>query len=250
MSNTDVIELAAPAPARRKAQPAPTPALLLQMAVQQGADLDKLEKLMELQDRWEKNEAKKAFDDAMADFKAESIEIIKRKLVDFTTAKGRTTYKHAELSDVIEAVGPSLSRHGFSWSWTPKQDRGWIDITCTLKHRLGHSESVTLGAPPDESGGKNTIQSIVSTTTYLERHTLKAVCGVSEKGDDTDGHAPTAAAAPEIDEAKLQAGRDAAMQGMAAVTAWWGSLNAPERKALNNEFRELRKVAARADQGG
>ena len=42
------------------AVPSTTPAALLAMAVQQGADLDKLERLMALQERWEANEARKA----------------------------------------------------------------------------------------------------------------------------------------------------------------------------------------------
>jgi hypothetical protein len=168
----------------------PTPYDLLAMAINQGADLDKLERLMALQERWEKASAERAYNEAMSAFKAEAVEIIKRKEVDFANKSGgRTNYKHAELSDVIEAVGPALSRHGLSWSWKPTQDKGWITVTCTLKHRLGHSESVSLSAPPDETGGKNSIQAIVSTTSYLERHTLKAICGVAEKGEDNDGGA-------------------------------------------------------------
>ena len=60
---TDVVEfeqVALPAVAN------PTPSHLLQMAVQQGADLDKLERLMALQERWEATEARKAYDTAFA----------------------------------------------------------------------------------------------------------------------------------------------------------------------------------------
>ncbi|WP_334166296.1 ERF family protein [Achromobacter mucicolens] len=164
-----------------------SPMGMMMAAVKQGIPLDQIKEMMAIQREWEADEARKAFNEAFAAFKAEAVEVIKRKQVDFATQKGRTQYKHAELSDVVEAVGPALSRHGFSWSWTPEQKNGRIFITCTLLHRLGHEKSVTLDAPADDSGGKNTIQAIVSTTTYLERHTLKAVCGISEKGDDNDG---------------------------------------------------------------
>ena len=40
-----------------------TPMQMLQIAVEQGADLDRLEKLMDMQERWEANEARKAFAD-------------------------------------------------------------------------------------------------------------------------------------------------------------------------------------------
>lgn len=167
-----------------------SPAGMMMAALDRGATLEQVEKMMDLQERWEANEARKAYNDALASFKAEAVEIIKRKEVDFKTSSGRTTYKHAELADVVEAVGPALSKHGFSWSWTPSQSSGTIKITCTLRHRLGHAESVSLEAPPDQSGGKNTIQAIISTKTYLERQTLKSICGVAEKGEDTDGNQP------------------------------------------------------------
>jgi hypothetical protein len=40
------------------------------------------------------------------------------------------------------------------------------------------------------------------------------------------------------------------MQGMEALTAWWGKLTAQDRKALNGNFPGLRSVAQRADRGG
>ncbi len=164
-----------------------SPASMMLAALGKGADLDKIEKMLDLQERWERRQAEKAFNEAMAAFKGEAVEIVKRKLVDFQTSKGRTTYKHAELSDVIEAAAPALSKHGFSWSWQTKQGNGFMEVSCILKHRLGHSETCTLTGPYDDSGGKNAIQAIISTKTYLERHTLKAICGLAEKGEDDDG---------------------------------------------------------------
>lgn len=167
--------------------PANSPMGMMMAAMNQGASLEQVEKMMNLQERWEHREAEKAFNDAMAAFKAEAVEIIKRKTVDFPSQKGRTHYRHAELSDVVEAVGPALSKHGFAWSWKTEQNGGSIRVTCILKHRQGHSDSVSLESAADQSGNKNGIQAIASTVTYLQRHTLKAITGVSEKGDDNDG---------------------------------------------------------------
>lgn len=165
-----------------------SPAAVMLAALDRGISPENIEKMMALQERWEANEARKAFARDLAAFKGEAVEIIKRKQVDFANSKGgRTQYKHAELFDVIEAVGPALSKHGFSWGFDTKQSDRWLDVTCILRHQLGHVETVTLGGPPDESGGKNTIQAWMSTKTYLERHTLKAICGVAEKGEDNDG---------------------------------------------------------------
>lgn len=186
----EVIEAPSREVAVETAVPANSPMGMMLAAMQQGATLEQVEKMMDLQERWEHREAEKAYNDAMSAFKAEAVEIIKRKAVDFTSQKGRTHYKHAELSDVVDAVGPALSKHGFSWSWKPQQEGGVIRVTCILKHRQGHSDSVTLEAASDQSGTKNSIQAIASTITYLERHTLKAIAGVSEKGDDNDGMPP------------------------------------------------------------
>lgn len=219
-----------------------SPMGMMMAAVKQGIPLDQIKEMMAIQREWEADEARKAFNEAFAAFKAEAVEVIKRKQVDFATQKGRTQYKHAELSDVVEAVGPALSRHGFSWSWTPEQKNGRIFITCTLLHRLGHEKSVTLDAPADDSGGKNTIQAIVSTTTYLERHTLKAVCGISEKGDDNDGASADDAALDLRDEwiSKLAQAED--MEAAAAI--WQDGCKAIE--ATNNlaAFAAFKKAYA------
>ena len=164
-----------------------TPSHLLAMAVQQGADLEKLEKLMALQERWDANEARKAYVAAMAAFKAEPMTIGKNKHVSFATSKGKTEYDHAELSDVTAVVVPAMAKHGLSHRWTVKQENNKITVACVVTHALGHSESVEMSAPADDSGGKNTIQAIGSTKSYLERYTLLASVGMATGGQDDDG---------------------------------------------------------------
>lgn len=153
-----------------------------------GGDLSSLDKVLDLQIKWEANEARKAYVAAMAAFKAEPMEILKRKLVEFSTRDGDTTsYRHAELADVTDAVVPAMGKHGLSHRWDVKQDGGAITVTCTITHALGHSESVSMTAPPDASGKKNAIQQVASTTTYLQRYTLLAATGMATKDMDDDG---------------------------------------------------------------
>lgn len=175
----------------------PTPAMLLQLAVQQGADLEKLERLMALQERYEANEARKAYNEALAGFKAEPLTVRKNKAVGYTTREGDFVgYKHAELSEVVDAVSPALSKHGFSFRWDVEQSKDWITVTCILRHAKGHSEQIKMGGPPDASGKKNAIQQIASTTSYLQRYTLKAITGVAEAGDDDDAGGADAGGEP------------------------------------------------------
>lgn len=165
----------------------PTPMAMVQLALQQNAGIETIEKLMALQERWQANDARKAFVEAMAAFKANPPRLEKNKTVSFPTSKGKTEYKHATLDYVAEVLGRELSKHGLSFRWQTAQEGGKIRVTCFLQHILGHGESVTLEAPADDSGQKNAIQQIGSTVTYLQRYTLLAATGMATADQDMDG---------------------------------------------------------------
>lgn len=166
-----------------------TPMTMLQMAVSQGADLDKLEKLMQLQERWEANEARKAYVAAMNAFKANPPEIYKSKHVSYTNKTGgKTEYDHALLDEAVDLISAELSKQGLSFRWDCDQmEGGSVKVTCVITHVKGHSERVSLHAGRDESGGKNNIQALASSVTYLQRYTLFAATGLAAKGMDDDG---------------------------------------------------------------
>jgi len=158
------------------------PSQVIELAISKGADLDKLEKLLTLQERWERNEAKKAYHEAMAAFKANPPKIDKDRTVKYKDVK----YSHASLANVTEKINFELSKHGLSASWNTKQN-GQIIVTCKITHVKGHSEETSLSASADMSGSKNAIQAIGSTITYLERYTLLALTGLATCDQDDDG---------------------------------------------------------------
>jgi hypothetical protein len=164
--------------------PAVTPMQMLQVAVERGDDLDKLRQLMDLNDRWEAAQARKAFVAAVAAFKAEPTRILKSKQVNIP---GGAKFAHATLADVVDGVVTSLSKHGLSHKWELQQEGDRITVTCILTHEAGHSERTTLSGLPDDSGKKNGIQQIASTVTYLQRYTLMAATGLAAKDMDDDG---------------------------------------------------------------
>ncbi len=162
-----------------------SPVNVMLAAIKQGATLEQVEKMMDLQDRWDKAQAKKAYDTAFAAFKAEAVTIIKGKTVTDGPLKGKS---YDELHDVVNAVTPALSKHGLSSWWRlTKDEPTWMEVTCYLRHVSGHEESVSMGGPPDAGGAKNPIQARASTKTYLERYTLKGITGLSSQNDDNDG---------------------------------------------------------------
>lgn len=164
-----------------------SPMGMMLSAIRQGVTPEQVEKMMDLQERWAKGEAKKVYDAAFSSFKAEAVKIIKGRKVTDGPLKNKS---YAELHDVVNAVTPALSKHGLSSSWKLTRDeKDWMEVTCYLRHVGGHEESVSMGGPPDAGGAKNAIQARASTKTYLERYTLKAITGLSEQDDDTDGNA-------------------------------------------------------------
>ena len=161
-------------------------------AIAKGADLEQIEKLMLLQEKWEANEARKAYHVAMAQFKTEAIEILKDAKVDYATKTGgRVKYNHATLFNIINTVTPLLSKHGLSIAWKPLQSPGSITITTMITHVLGHREEFALTGPADDSGGKNAIQAVGSTASYLERYGTLAALGLATGGQDDDAQSAT-----------------------------------------------------------
>lgn len=165
--------------------PAVTPMEMVQQAVSSGASLEIVSKLMDLQERWEASQGRKAFDAAIAEAKGEIPPIFKDKQVGFN----QTSYTHESLGQIASVVDPILNRHGLSYRYKAAQDGGRVSVTCVLSHRDGYSEETTLSAGADDSGKKNSIQAIGSTTTYLQRYTLKLALGLATTDRDDDGAA-------------------------------------------------------------
>lgn len=176
-----------------------SPAEMIRMAVSGGADLEKLEKLLALQEKWEANEARKLYHRAMASFKETPLKIMKDKKVKYLQVQ----YSHASLANVVDQITKELSKNGLSASWNTKQN-GAITVTCKITHVMGHCEETTLTAAADTSGSKNSIQAIGSTITYLQRYTLLSALGLATHDQDNDG----AGATEYIDEKQMHLIRD------------------------------------------
>lgn len=162
-----------------------TPMELLNQAISGGAEVVVLEKLLALQERWEANQARKSFDAAMSDAKAEIPPIRKNKHVGFKAKNGgaSTDYDHEDMGEIARTVDPILSKYGLSYRFrTAQADR--ITVTCIITHRDGHYEETTLSCSADSSGNKNSIQAIGSAVTYLQRYTIKAALGLATAEDD------------------------------------------------------------------
>lgn len=164
------------------------PAALIKLALDKEADVAKLEKLLELQERWEATQARKAFFDALAAFQSEAPQITKDAVVDFQPrGKSRVFYRHATLPHIINTLRVPLKEHGFAYRFETSDGQGSIKVACIITHTGGHSERTEMSAPSDTSGSKNDIQARGSTVSYLQRYTLLGALGLVAADEDDDG---------------------------------------------------------------
>lgn len=160
-------------------------------ALKQAPTPETIAALLDVQERWEAGEAKKAFARALVALKRSLPSTIEKDAeVDFGKGEKRTYYRHSTLAAVMNLVDEHLPAHGFALSWTTAQsERGVITVTCRLMHEDGHSEETSLASQPDTSGSKGPAQAIASTTTYLKRYTAMALLGLASR-EETEPHGP------------------------------------------------------------
>ena len=150
-----------------------------------------------------------AFAHAMADFKKNPPEIIKRKVAKMKgIAKGsgreyEMQYSYADLCEYTDAAMPGLAERGITWSFPFSESNGVITVSCILRYGLYSHVPTTLSAAADTSGSKNDIQAKGSTISYLERYTLCGATGLTAAMPDTDGKLPQKSELSEEQEAKL-----------------------------------------------
>lgn len=162
-------------------QPA-TPMDLLGLAVEKGLDVAALEKLMDLQERWQAGQAKAAFDAAMAGFQAECPTMKKTRKAD--------RYTYAPLDTVLRTIRPILERHGLSVTFdTEISAEGILSAVCKVSHIQGHSETSRFACPVDRNMKVNDSQKQGSANSYAKRYALKNALNLVESDEDDDGFA-------------------------------------------------------------
>jgi hypothetical protein len=149
------------------------PVSLIQLAIEKGMDITAMERLFDMQQRWEKSESIKAFNKAFADFQYNCPTIPR-------TAYQNTRFNSSSLDDIAKHVKEPLMKNGLSYRFKQVPEGDLLHITCIIQHEMGHCEETTLTAARDKSGGKNDIQGLGSTNAYLFRYTLKAALGIAD----------------------------------------------------------------------
>lgn len=149
-----------------------------------NVDIDKMERLLQMQERVQARDAEIAFSQEFAAMQPELPAINRNAQI---VHKGQVISEYAEWSDISKAITPVLSAHGFSLSFKPADVEGKVGVTAILRHRDGHKDEATLPLPTDTSGAKNAVQAVGSTLTYGKRYAAILLLNIRVDGEDDDG---------------------------------------------------------------
>jgi hypothetical protein len=142
--------------------------------IEQKVDPAFVEKMLDLQIKFEENEAKKAFHKAMAAFKIDCPDVEK----DMYNEQYDSWY--TSLGKLVSTISPHMSKHGLSHDWVQEHiDDNKIKVAFTVTHELGFSKTNSFSSPPDTSGKKNPIQQMKSAVTYLKSITFESGMGLA-----------------------------------------------------------------------
>ena len=172
-------------------------ALIERVALDPRLDVEKLERLLAMQERILERNDRLAFNAAKGRIldKLAGIKIVKNRSVLYEIEKGKPdrgmheAFKYAPLEAIDRVLGPLLAAEQMELTYSdePTTD-GRIMIRGRLKHLPGgHYEDSFMAAPLDSTGGKNNVQAVGSTNSYLRRYVACNIFNIVVVGDDDDG---------------------------------------------------------------
>lgn len=98
-------------------------------------------------------------------------------------------HRYAKFEDLHRAAMPVLARNGLTIDFRVGSSPKGVSVTPILRHENGWvEEGDSMEGPPDQGPGRTPIQAIGSSTSYLKRHSFKAMLNIIEDGEDDDGN--------------------------------------------------------------
>jgi len=158
-----------------------SPLALIERAIELKADPDQLGKLMDLQERYERNAAAKAFASAMADFQARCPIIHKAR------KGGHGNY--ASYDDIDRQTRAIRTECGLSVAFEfNASGENRMDVVCIASHVDGHSERYNYqGIPVPSDMRVNDTQKYGALLSYGKRYAYQLAFNIVVTDEDTDG---------------------------------------------------------------
>lgn len=160
------------------------------MASNPAVDVDKLERLLAMQERIVLKQAETLFNDAMTACQAEM------RPISADAENPQTRSKYATYAKLDRALRPIYTKHGFSLSFdegdSPKPEH--VRVLCYVA-RGGFTRTYRRDMPADGKGARGgdvmtKTHATGAAGSYGARYILKGIFNVAVGEDDTDGNAP------------------------------------------------------------
>ena len=195
VAEIDKTELEVAADKERALVPVDESAAMLQMiervATDPNADVDKMQKLLDMKLQIMGIENEQAFNQAMT---AAQTEI---RPISADAENPQTRSKYASYAQLDKSLRPIYTRHGFSCSFNGGEGapENMVRVYLYVAHNSGHTRTYQTDMPADGKGAKG--NAVMTAThamgagfTYGQRYLLKLAFNVAIGEDDTDGNVP------------------------------------------------------------
>lgn len=212
-----------------------------------AVDIDKMERLLAMQERVMERNAESAFNEAMRAAQGEM------RQVSTDANNPQTRSRYATYAAIDAALRQIYTRCGFSISYgTGDAPEGYVRVIAYVSHVGGHTRQYKADMPADGKGAKGgdvmtKTHAFGAGTSYGMRYLLKMIFNVAIGEYDLDGNDPVQR--PEVPAELLQAAREKSLQGTAVYQAYFSMLTKDQRKALAPEHESLKAAAIAADKG-
>lgn len=157
---------------------------LIRKAIDDKVDPAYLRELLAVRQAWEADEARKAFNFAIAEFQRRAPIVEKADMAyDKPFAKMDRIWR--EVRPIFTGLGLSVT-----WQVCEMKPDGICHLEGQLRHKDGHGERLVRDIPvPEQLKGQNRAQQAGSASTYAQRYAFCAATGVVTGDDlDDDGH--------------------------------------------------------------
>lgn len=154
-----------------------------------SVDIDKMERLIAMQERVQARDAEMAFNQAMNAAQAEM------RPISANASNPQTKSRYATFDKLDRELRPIYTAHGFSMSFdegeAPRED--YVRVVCYLAHVGGHTRTYHRDMPADGKGAKGgdvmtKTHAAGAAGSYGSRYLLKGIWNIAVGEDDGDGN--------------------------------------------------------------
>lgn len=164
--------------------------MIQRAAADPAVDVDKMERLMQMHERFVDRQASAAFNAAMVQAQKRIRPVVR---MSFNT---QTNSGYAKLEDIDKQISPVYTEEGFSLSFGTADSplAGHLRVVCDVMHEQGHTKQYHMDLPLDSAGiagkvNKTGVHAHGSTNSYARRYLTMNIFNVVMVNEDNDGNA-------------------------------------------------------------